>query len=179
MTTIAFMRRKDGTTVIAADRRVTFYGTIPERTSKIHVIDSNTVLACAGDNVSEYRAIQHFSHPHWPSRDVVEFSQPNSEFEAILLFKGKPYILFGSTAPIPFEGEKFAIGSGGDFARAAMELGKSPSEAVEFASDFDVNTSKEVEIYVATLKYEIPELCGEMGLEIKPQQGGKSKRVSG
>lgn len=175
MTTIAIQRKKDGTTVIiCADKRVTFYGTIPERTSKIHLINRDTVLACAGDSCSEFRAIQHFSYPDWPSRDVVEFNQSGSEFEAILIFKNKPYILFGSTAPVPFEGEKFAIGSGGDFARAAMELGKSPSEAVEFASDFDVNTSKEVETYVVTLKNEIPELCGEMGLEIKPKQSGKS-----
>jgi len=175
MTTIAIQRKKDGTTVIiCADKRVTFYGTLPAQASKIHLINRDTVLACAGDNVSEYRAIQHFSHPDWPSRDVVEFNQSGSEFEAILLFKGKPYILFGSTAPVPFEGEKFAIGSGGDFARAAMELGKSPRQAVEFASRFDVNTSKEIDEYIAVLKNEKPELCGEMGLEIKPKQSGKS-----
>lgn len=39
-----------------------------------------------------------------------------------------------------------AIGSGRDFALAAMRLGKSPREAVELSAEFDVYTGGEIEV---------------------------------
>lgn len=39
-----------------------------------------------------------------------------------------------------------AIGSGRDFALAAMSLGKSAKEAIEISANFDVNTNKKIDI---------------------------------
>lgn len=41
----------------------------------------------------------------------------------------------------------FAIGSGGNFALAAMDLGKSAKESVEYAATRDIYTGGEVKVY--------------------------------
>jgi len=50
--------------------------------------------------------------------------------------------------PLPVDDEKFAIGSGGDFARAAMYFGLTAVEAIAVAEHFDVNTGNGVDSLV-------------------------------
>lgn len=140
MTTIAY----DGKT-LAADKRVVYNGYLSGCTTKIRRIGRTTVLACAGDLLSESRAYKFFSLQNWNKRDPIEFKSPDYEFEGFLFLKKKAFVLFGSTVPIPLEEPKFAVGSGADFARSAMELGKTAIEAVRFAARFDINTSEETE----------------------------------
>lgn len=139
MTTIAY-----DSVELAADCMVVYSGCLPGKTDKIWNISKDIVLACAGDVINEWRAIQFFKKRDWVSLDPIVFE---GGFAGILLYRGTPYVLTGSTVPVEIKERCFAVGSGADFARAAMELGKTAKEAVQFASKFDVNTSHEVHVY--------------------------------
>jgi ATP-dependent protease HslVU (ClpYQ) peptidase subunit len=50
--------------------------------------------------------------------------------------------------PIPIEDRQFAMGSGRDYARAAMHLGCSAAEAVAVACEFDENCGNGIDTLV-------------------------------
>lgn len=130
--------------VIAADTKVIYYGVVPGRTAKIDKINPHTILAAAGDTVAAWRARNFFSEDDWLLRDPLELK--DYEFEALLWYKGKIFILVGSTVPHLLGESVFAIGSGGQYARAGLELGLTPEDAIKLASKLDVNTNGEVEV---------------------------------
>lgn len=63
----------------------------------------------------------------------------------VILPTGK-ILSYGVTpCPVEYEDKQFAIGSGRDFALAAMRLGKTAREAVLFAAEFDPGTGNGVD----------------------------------
>ena len=79
---------------------------------------------CAGADPKTYPA---------PLRD-------DKDYAAILvIYPGRLIRKYESGGPFPceFEGDQFAMGSGRDYARAALHLGKSAAEAVQVACEFD------------------------------------------
>jgi len=82
------------------------------------------------------------------------------EFVGIVLYpEGDLFIYEGRTDVVIKTVQPFAIGSGSDFALAAMKAGKTAKEAVEIAIDLGVFSGGEVKVY--ELDEEYPELTKE------------------
>lgn len=64
----------------------------------------------------------------------------------LLIEDGQPYLYEESHVPIKLEMPFMAIGSGRDYAMAAMHLGKSAREAVEIACIFDANSGNGIDV---------------------------------
>ena len=143
MTTIATNHEE-----FAADTQVMYWGQLPGKTTKISTLPGGTIIACAGDTLCEYRALQFFSNPLWPQQEPLDFSEKS--FEALLWYNRKLYVCLGSTVPNLVLDRFFTIGSGGAYARSALELGLSPRDAVKFASKFDANTNNKVHVVQLT-----------------------------
>lgn len=139
MTTIATDHK-----IIATDTQILYWGYLRGKTTKINHLPEGTIIACAGSGDSEWRAMQFFSDPLWPGKDPILFRGEDDAFEAILWWNKRLYVCCSSTVPNPLLDPYFAVGSGAAYAMAAMALGKSPIEAVKFASKFDVNTNNKV-----------------------------------
>ena len=139
MTTIVTNREE-----LAADTQVMYWGQLPGKTTKISTLPDGSIIACAGDTMCEYRALQFFSNPQWPTQEPIEFA--DKSFEAILWYNRKLYVLLGSTVPNLIKDRYFTIGSGGPYARSALELGLTPKEAIKHASKFDANTNNRVHV---------------------------------
>lgn len=60
-----------------------------------------------------------------------------SDFAGIIVRAGSVGLMEDSLAELPLPFPKFAVGSGRDFAIAAMRLGSTAREAVELACEFD------------------------------------------
>jgi hypothetical protein len=143
MTTIATNHEE-----IAADTQVMYWGALPGKTDKISTLPDGSIIACAGDTLCEYRALQFFSNPQWPTQEPIDFS--DKSFEALLWYNHKLYACLGSTVPNLIKDRYFTIGSGGAYARSALELGMNPKDAIKFASKFDANTNNKVHVVKLT-----------------------------
>lgn len=125
MTCIAW----DGKT-LAADKRVSFGASI-STTTKIHRIDG-MLVGCAGGAAQGVSCIQ------WV-RDGMDRSQyPAAQKEdpcSLLIIQPNGAIHYYSKTPDPLmvDDKTFAIGSGSEYAEAALYLGKTAREAVEVA----------------------------------------------
>lgn len=123
----------DGIT-LAADRRVTF-GTSISTTTKIHKI-SNMLVGGAGKSSEVQACVQ------WV-RDGMDRSQyPSIQKEdpcSFLVIHADGAIHYYGKTPDPLiiEDTRFTIGSGSEYADAAMYLGKTAYEAVEVAIALD------------------------------------------
>ncbi len=130
MTTVAW----DGKT-LAADTRCTSSG-LPYRVNKCCRLISGALFAGAG-TMSAYEAVR-----MWLDNSGIGARPDNlKDFTGLLIDHESRIWLMDETAKryeifAPF----FAIGSGRDFAIAAMALGKSAAQAVELASRFDIWT---------------------------------------
>lgn len=140
MTTIAY---KDG--VLAADTQLT-WGTYPLPCSKITRIRDDFVYAFSGTTTDEALIYRYFCKPEWRTED---FPKTRKDFAIIFIEGGIAYHMLNSPLPMPILAP-LAIGSGGDFAIAAMAMGKSAEEAVKFASQFDTDTNNTVEVFNAS-----------------------------
>ncbi len=135
MTTIAY----DGTT-LAADKQATANG-VAYTVTKIHR-NGRFRMAYTGTAVQGVRMVEWFTAGADPG------SFPTSEDSATLVvIDGAGRILEYQDGPTPLhiEDTQCAWGSGGDFARAAMHLGKTAWEAVEVASALDLGTGRGVD----------------------------------
>lgn len=123
----------DGKT-LAADKRVSF-GTSISTTTKIHRING-MLVGCAGGAAQGASCIQ------WV-RDGMDRSQyPDAQKEdscSLLIIHPDGAIHYYSKTPDPLaiECKTFAIGSGSEYADAALYLGKTAIEAVEVAIALD------------------------------------------
>jgi hypothetical protein len=134
MTTIAW----DGT-LLAADR-LGDSGGFAFEVSKIFELGDGRILGIAGDyavgsQIADYLA------------GVGE--RPDFEpgmFEGILIEDGEAYLMQSRLVPIPVKAPH-AIGSGRDYAIAAMRMGGSAIYAVEVASEYDPESGFGVEAY--------------------------------
>ncbi|HEX5126493.1 MAG TPA: hypothetical protein VFW00_07110 [Rhodocyclaceae bacterium] len=123
----------DGKT-LAADKRVSF-GTSISTTTKIHRING-MLVGCAGVAANGASCIQ------WV-RDGMDRSQyPAVQKDdpcslLVILADGTIHYYSKTADPLVIECKTFAIGSGSEFADAALYLGKTAREAVEVAIALD------------------------------------------
>lgn len=76
-----------------------------------------------------------------------DFSEDFDITALVVLPSGEVYYYAGSKSfSGPLTGEYFAIGSGEDYAMAAMEMGAGPERAVEVATKFDVFSAPPVTV---------------------------------
>lgn len=128
MTVIAF----DGKT-LAADKRCTVAGQILT-TTKIFKV-TGELLGLSGDSAHCAEALNWFRAGAEPSKYPQELRSREKFINALLIKRnGEVWRFEDSPHPYQLFGNFFAIGSGSDFALAAMHLGKSAAEAVEVAS---------------------------------------------
>lgn len=131
MTCIAW----DGTT-LAADKRATI-GSLYRTTTKIHRVGSMLVgYSGAGAQVREMLA---WARGGFKKSAFPEIQRDSENSIALLVIRPKGLVLVYEHTPHPieYEDKQFAIGSGRDFALAAMYLGKSAKDAVFIAAEFD------------------------------------------
>lgn len=130
MTVIAW----DGKT-LAADRRCTSGG-LPRTTCKIRRINGQLVGA-SGDAADAARLMW------WIEKGCDASTYPLNERDpsaiALVIMPDGRKFMFEGPIPIEFHDPVIAVGSGRDYAMAAMHCGKTAREAVEIACLFDVN----------------------------------------
>ena len=133
MTTVA----TDGVTM-ACDGLSTFHGAIIRRNSnKISRLKDGSLFAAAGDS-QEGQAVEAWLNngavkEEWPPVDDVDVMVLRPDGTVITYDKWSKG--FGDEVELPF-----AIGSGYQYAIAAMDLGASPERAVQAAMKRDPNT---------------------------------------
>lgn len=138
MTTIAW----DGK-MLAADRRFSG-GNGSFTTTKIRRV-KGCLVAMAGNFSLALELAQWFEDGANPK----EFPSANRDIDkgatlVVIQADGLIFKYESSPVPCPFYDKKIAIGSGGDFARAAMHLGVAADVAVEIAALFDNTTGNGV-----------------------------------
>jgi hypothetical protein len=132
MTVIAW----DGRTM-AADKRMDCNG-YPATVTKIYRMPDGALLGGSGDSdvISALR--------HWYQDGCNPSAYPDNRAEQgcyatlmVVTAAGEVRLFLSSPIPIQMHNKKFAIGSGADFAMAAMYLGYSARKAVEVACALD------------------------------------------
>lgn len=139
MTTIAF----DGKT-LAADKQISFGG-LPGTTNKLHLIHG---MLIAGTGSSALIGAMIYWIANGADRDKFPAQQRDEKECASILvvFQDGSLNQYENTPdPITVLNKQWAIGSGRDFALAAMHLGKTAVEAVEIACLFDTNSGQGVD----------------------------------
>lgn len=139
MTTIAW----DGKT-LAADKRISF-GSLPAVTTKVHRIDGALVAGC-GEAALIQEMLQWLRDGAKPA-DYPARQRDPKENATVLLVRANGDVRQYETSPHPLviENEFWAVGSGRDFAMAAMHLGCDARRAVLVASEFDTGTGNGVD----------------------------------
>ncbi len=141
MTTIAW----DGMT-LAADRQATV-GNAVFMVNKLHRHDG-WMLAYCGDSDSGEEMLAWFKAGARPD-DFPANQRDNDRFAPLVAISAGQILKFERTPhPIRYPPQKFAMGSGRDFALAAMHCGKTAAEAVEVAALFDPGTGFGVDTMV-------------------------------
>lgn len=137
MTTIA----RDGKT-LAADTRSTSGG-MPWDCIKAYRLSDGRLYAASGA-AEECEAVFAWLE-NGGDRPAVK------DFFALLIEHGKCFRLEDKLVKIPVASKFHAVGSGRDYAMAAMHYGKSAKEAVELACLYDVYTGGPVtELHIST-----------------------------
>lgn len=140
MTTIAY---KDG--ILAADTQATIGDVKILSADKICILNEVTILASAGIDSSIVKVRRFFSHPNWEDLMAKEkVPELKKDYEGLLFYKGECYTVDKEITLDPIVHPYVAAGSGWQWAMAAMALGKTAIEAVEFAHEFDVFTNDKV-----------------------------------
>lgn len=131
MTVIAW----DGHT-LAADKRIVNMGLI-QTTTKIFRIEG--ALVGSAGNLPLIREMIAWYTAGAKASDFPQSLRDKEEWPGLLVIRaGKPILKYEQT-PYPFEIEdtRVALGSGRDFALAAMHCGRTASEAVQVACVFE------------------------------------------
>lgn len=142
MTTIAW----DGQT-LAADTQVTSSG-MPYKAVKIFLLSNGSIFAGSGD-YGQVCAVR-----EWLENADVNAPHPKTDDFAGLLVTpaGEAFRLEETLTRLRVLEPFHAIGSGRDFAMAAMHCGRTAREAVQIASLYDVFTGGEVMDFDATAR---------------------------
>ena len=144
MTTVAW----DGNTLAADSLAVDNWGLV-SRANKV-LEGEDFLLGIAGNHgmiLAWWRKVQSL-----PASSIINHGYTDYELEKnnpsmILVTAHKVYKLDGPVF-IEVEARFTAIGSGRDFALAAMHLGKTAKEAVQIAAEFDNNTDDKVQVHM-------------------------------
>lgn len=139
MTVIAW----DGKT-LAADKRAVNSGLVLT-TTKIRRI-GDLLCGASGDISAAAEALAWVERGRNPD-DYPAIQRSRDDYAGLLVIDGERVLKYErSPMPTVFEDAFFAIGSGRDFALAAMHCGKTASEAVEIASVFDCGCGNGVDV---------------------------------
>ncbi len=135
MTTIAWKGRE-----VAADSLITCNGARDGYGTKIHRVGRVIVGGAGGRAVC-------MRFRDWV-KDGMQGASPftDQDGNGLLVAPGHKPLCFGSTGPFPVELPYYALGSGECWAMAAMALGASAQEAVEFAMQHDVGSGGEITV---------------------------------
>lgn len=130
--------------MLAADTQVTA-GNRKFRFSKVRQTKDGGLVGGAGNLSHVIKVLR------WVAEgmgdDAPDFGD-EGEFECIWISPdGAVHLLDEALEPMRVEDGFLAIGSGGNYATAAMACGKSPEEAVEVAARFDPATSGPVQVW--------------------------------
>ena len=144
MTVIAW----DGHT-LAADKRASL-GTFIRSTTKVFDL-GESLAAYVGDADGGEEMLAWFCD----GRDPIKFPPSQREKDSwtgmlIVWADGSIWKYERTPYPVKFPPQQFAIGSGRDFAMAAMHLGKTAAEAVEVACIFDSGCGNGVDVLTHT-----------------------------
>lgn len=133
MTAIAW----DGKT-LASDRRANYSGMVGSVTKIFRV--NGLLIGGAGEQSFVLAVVE------WvrAGRDPATFpaqQRDKDDWQPVLVIEldGTPSLYERTPFPVRYEQRCIAIGSGREFARAAMHLGKSAAESVQVACDLDIN----------------------------------------
>ena len=167
MTTIAYSKGW-----LAADTRVSI-GNYHTKTEKLYKIEGLGVLGLAGSTKICNRVAR-----WWASGcegDPPEASEKEQEdgyiCQGILATKEGLFLLEDGVFPIVIKADYLAVGSGSDYAIAAMEMGKSAKEAVAEAAKHDIYTGGDIDEVDCCLYYEVE----EEPKKVKKKKKGKKK----
>lgn len=140
MTVIAW----DGET-LAADKRACLGGLI-RTTTKIFYVNG-CLVGYAGDADAGEEMLQWFRDGAIPA-DFPPAQRDDDRWAGLLVVHpGKNLCKYERTPyPVKFPPQQFAIGSGRDFALAAMHCGKTAEEAVKVACVFDAGCGNGVDV---------------------------------
>ena len=130
---------------LAADKRASI-GSLIRTTTKVFRLPV-TLAGYEGDADAGEEILAWFKAGHDPK--TFPASQRSKDTWAGLLIIWPDGVLWKyehTPYPIPFPPQQFAIGSGRDFALAAMHLGKTAAEAVEIACHFDSGCGNGVDV---------------------------------
>lgn len=146
MTTIAY----DGRYVVADGRSTVGNLVTGKKARKIWVIDltmngftEKAIFAGAGSYQSISIVRSHLEREDFLMAEVVPELEPNSFSGLVVLQDGRCYVLEDRIVPMEQE-VPTALGSGTDYAMAAMTMGKSAIEAVKVACELDVYSGGDI-----------------------------------
>ena len=140
MTTIAF----DGKT-IACDSQATIDECIKYRVDK-HAAIGQVDIWVAGDLSKKQKFVD--SLKYYKGKDLCIDSEEFEDIDAFIFYRPsrKLYIFLGKDLVIEAT-DRFALGSGRDFAIAAMSCGLNATEAVLKASELDLYTDSNIKTF--------------------------------
>lgn len=136
MTTIAY----DGKSV-AVDSQCTNGATV-SRMNKALRLKGGGLLISAGKTNDAYRVKRWLDEGSKGDPPAVD-----DGFGAFLIRGGRIRLFAGGSEPQPLPDKFFAIGSGRDFAIAAMHLGLSAEEGVKIACKYDAYTGGPIRVF--------------------------------
>ena len=131
---------------LAADKRASLGGLIRTATKIFRVADA--LAAYVGDVDAGEELLDWFRRGHDPEK-FPSSQRDRGADSALLVVHGYGEIWLYEHTPYPakFPPQHFAIGSGRDFALAAMHCGNSAPEAVEVACIFDRGCGNGVDVF--------------------------------
>lgn len=146
MTTIAY----DGRYVVADGRSTVGNLVTGKKARKIWIVDltingltEKAVFAGAGSYQSINMVRSHLEREDFLEAEAVPELEPGSFSGIVVLQDGRCFVLEDRLVPMEQEWP-VAIGSGTDYAMAAMTMGKTAIEAVDLACELDVYSGGEL-----------------------------------
>lgn len=132
MTVIAW----DGKT-LAGDKRTNFGG-LHATTTKVHRLPGGALVGCAGNAAQIGEMIHWLGAGADPDKMPAVQRDPKECVSALVISPDGKVLQYENTPhPIRIENGQWAIGSGRDFALAAMLLGRDAIDAVKVSIAFD------------------------------------------
>lgn len=140
MTVIAW----DGKT-LAADKQCTI-ADLRRTVTKVHRV-GKCLVATTGSTAQGQEMVQWVRSGCKPE-SFPESQRDKDDWAATVVVRAGPVLDLYERTPYPtrYEDKQFAIGSGRDYAIAAMYLGKCAVDAVKIASEFDVHSGMGVDV---------------------------------
>lgn len=117
------------------------HGNVRSTSHKIHRISHNEIVGVAGDFSSGLKFVEWYR-----TKEPADFS--DLSFDALVLNESGLFHYDNNLIPMPIMEPFYAIGSGADFAIAALDLGKSPVDAVKLACKWDISCGLPYQIKV-------------------------------